>query len=242
MGLRGSFAAVISGLLVVSIFLVAAGMVAWFSLVYTVHLGTVAVPDLRGATQEDADRMAHDIGLVMVLGDSGVFSDLIPVDRIAYQKPLPGFHLKAGSPIHVRLSLGNEQTLVPAMYGDSLQAAIRSLEASGLRPGRRAEVAGESKSDSLIATSPAVGSAVAPASEVDLLMNKSPAQQLWVMPDLISAPISAVREFAQRNRFRLGRVHQVDYPGLAPDLVLRQYPPAGSPLSRSDIITLWVSR
>ncbi len=242
MGLGGRFHVVLSRLLVASVFLLSVGIVAWFSLVYTVHLGTVAVPELRGTTLEEADRMAHDIGLVMVLDDAGVFSDSIPVDHIAFQKPLPGFHLKAGSSVHTRLSLGGEQNLVPDLYGSSLQAAIRSLEASGLRPGRRAEVAGESESDSLVATSPAVGFGTAPGAEVDLLMNKSPAQGLWVMPSLISLPISAVRHFAQTNRFRLGRVHEVEYPGLGPGLVLRQYPPAGSPLSRSDIITLWISQ
>lgn len=242
MSLRGRFGVVLSRLLVACAFVASAGIVAWFSLVYTVHLGTVAVPDLRGATQEEAERLAHDLGLVMTVDDSGVFSDTILPERIAYQRPLPGFHLKAGSPVHVRLSLGGEQTPVPDLYGSSLQAAIRSLEAGGLRPGQRAEVAGEGKSDALIASSPAVGFGATPGTEVDLLMNKSPAQGLWVMPSLISTPVSAVRRFTQTHRFRLGRVHEVEYPGLRPGLVLRQYPPAGSPLSRSDIITVWISR
>ena len=128
MSLPGRLAGVLSKLVVVFVFACTAGVVAWFSLVYTVHLGTVAVPELRGATQAEADLSAHDLGLLMVVDEAGAFSDTIPVGHVAHQKPLPGFHLKAGSTVHVRLSLGDEQTLVPAVYGDSLQAAIRTLE------------------------------------------------------------------------------------------------------------------
>ena len=229
-------------LVVVAVFLAVAGVVGWFSLVYTVHLGTVAVPELRGVSQEDGDRLAHDLGLVMEIDPSGVFSDEIDADLIAFQRPLPGFHLKAGSTVTVRLSLGDEQMQVPHVGNESLHASIRVLEAAGLRPGNKAQVSGEGGSDALLATSPAIGAAVAPGTEVDRLMNHAPQQTLWITPSFLSRPIGTIREFARVNRLRLGRVHEVDYPGLRPGIVLRQYPAAGSPLSRSDIITLWISK
>ncbi|MCD4749982.1 MAG: PASTA domain-containing protein [Thermoanaerobaculales bacterium] len=242
MNLRAKFLNVMARLLVVGAFLLAAGVVSWFSLVFTVHLGTVAVPELRGATQEEADRLAHDLGLVMDVDQSGVFSATIPADKIAFQRPLPGFHLKAGSTVTVRLSLGDEQLEVPDIGEESLRASIRILEGIGLRPGLKAEISGQGGGDALLATSPGLGAKVAPGTEVDLLMNRAPKQQLWVMPSLLSQRIGVVRTFTQANRLRLGRVHDVDYPGLQAGLILRQYPPSGSPVSRSDIITLWISK
>lgn len=229
--------AVIAGL-----FLAAAAVAGWFSLVYTVHLGTVSVPELRGLDDTAAEGLAHDLGLVVTVEREGVFSDTVTPGLIAAQHPPPGFHVKTGSAVRVRHSLGDEQIVVPAVRGEPLQAAIRSLEQAGLKPGRRAEILDQGQADTVVGTSPAIDETVVPGSEVDLLTNRTPTQMLWVMPSLLSQPAAVVRRFAAAHRFRLGRVHEVDYPGITSGIVLRQYPPAGSPFSKSDIITLWVSR
>ena len=80
------------------------------------------------------------------------------------------------------------------------------------------------------------------STDVDLLVNSSPRDELWVMPSLVSRNIGVIRRFCAAHGLRLGQIHEVAYPGLSSGLVLRQYPPAGSPLSRSDIISVWVSQ
>jgi beta-lactam-binding protein with PASTA domain len=94
----------------------------------------------------------------------------------------------------------------------------------------------------VLATSPPIAANLAPASPVSLLVNVAPARELWVMPSLLSRSESVVRRFCQDHQLRLGQVHEVDYPGVPGQVVLRQYPAAGSPLARTDIITIWVSR
>jgi serine/threonine-protein kinase len=242
MGRLPKLGTIMSRLFLGGIFFASAGVVAWIALVYTVHLGTVAVPELRGEEPDKGDLVAHDLGLVMQLDEPGVYSEAVPAGKIAYQQPVPGFHLKAGSIVRVRLSLGNERAVIPPVNGESLQAAVRLLEGEGLEIGERSEISGNGPADAIHATSPGVGAEVAPGSRVDLLMNHTPARPMWVMPALLSRSLGAVRRFASDHRLRIGRVHEVDYPGLPAGIVLRQYPPAGSPMSRSDIITLWVSR
>ena len=83
---------------------------------------------------------------------------------------------------------------------------------------------------------------VPPGTEIDLLINTTPQDKFWVMPSLMSRNVGLIRRFCTAHGLRLGQVHEVSYPGLASGMVLRQYPPAGSPLSRSDIISVWVSR
>jgi beta-lactam-binding protein with PASTA domain len=123
-----------------------------------------------------------------------------------------------------------------------LTTAQRELERAGLALGRRARVEDQAAADRIIATGPPVGEEVAPQTRVDLLVNTVPARQLWVMPSLVSQPLAEVSAFCRRERLRIGQARDVDYPGLPPGIVLRQYPSAGSPISGSDIITVWVSR
>ena len=214
----------------------------WLALVRTVHRGTLTVPNLVGASVERAQKLGHDRGLVVRVASPGVFSPSVPPGTIASQEPQPGFHVKSGATITVRLSLGSERVTVPQLTGNSLQAAISLLDSEGLHPGRRVTVRGQAAADSVLASRPSSGTAVAPGSEVDLLLNVAPKQRLWVTPSFLSSSLDRVREFCRRHRFRIGQVHRVGYPGLAPGTILRQYPPAGSPLSRSDIIALWVSQ
>jgi beta-lactam-binding protein with PASTA domain len=232
----------VSRLLAVVAFIAFAVVVFWNALVHTVHSGTLALPEFRGMTVEQAEQHAHDSGIELVVEEPGVFSAATPPGLIADQNPFPGFHVKVGSPVAVRLSLGSERTTIPELLGESLQGGLRGLEQVGLKPGRRIKLDGQGSGDRIIATDPRIGRETAPDSAIDLLINVTPAVDLWVMPSLLSRSQEATRRFCLNNQLRLGQIHQVAYPGLPRGLVLRQYPPAGSPLSRSDIITVWVSR
>ena len=229
-------------LLALVVFLPVSAVVFWFALVYTVHQGAMAVPDLRGATVEEARAVAHDLGMEVEIEDPGVFSASMPAGAVAVQRPHPGFQVKAGAKVTVRLSLGNERISVPDIHGESLQSALRGLEQLGLPVGARIRVNGHAGPDQVIASGPPRATEVPPGTEIDLLVNTTPHDQFWVMPSLKSRNVSVIRRFSSGHGLRLGQVHEVTYPGLSSGMVLRQYPPAGSPLSRSDIISVWVSR
>ena len=229
-------------LLALAVFLPVSAVVFWFALVYTVHQGAMAVPDLRGTTVEEARAVAHDLGMEVEIEDPGVFSASMPAGAVAAQRPHPGFQVKAGAKVTVRLSLGNERISVPDIHGESLQSALRGLEQLGLPVGARIGIDGHAGPDQVIATGPPIATEVPPGTEIDLLVNTTPHDQFWVMPSLMSRNVSVIRRFCSSYGLRLGQVHEVAYPGLSSGMVLRQYPPAGSPLSRSDIISVWVSR
>jgi len=229
-------------LLAALLFLLCAGVVFWFALVHTVHRGTLAVPDLGEKTLEEARQRVHDLGLEMTVEEPGVFSTAVVPGAVAFQEPPPGFHVKSGSMVTVRVSLGGKTIDVPEVRENSLGTAQREIERAGLVPGMRARVEGEGAADRVIATGPPVGQQVAPITRIDLLVNTAPHRQLWVMPWLVSRPLSRVERFCRLNRLRLGRAREVNYPGVPSGLVLRQYPPAGSPVAPSEIITVWVSR
>jgi serine/threonine-protein kinase len=232
----------IARLLAAVAFIAFAGVVFWNALVHTVHRGTLALPELRGQTVEQAEQLAHDAGVELVVEEPGVFSTSTPPGTVADQDPPPGFHVKVGSRVTARVSLGSERIVIPDLRGESLQGGLRGLEQAGLKPGRRMRLDGQGSGDRIVATDPAIGHQAAPDSEINLLVNVTPRLELWVMPSLLSRSRDTIRRFCRVNQVRLGQIHEVAYPGLPSGLVLRQYPPAGSPLSRSDIITIWVSR
>lgn len=236
------FAPMAKRLLAAALFMLCAGVVFWFALVHTVHRGTLAVPALGEQTMEEARQRLHDLGLELAIDEPGVFSTTVTPGAIAYQDPPPGFHVKSGSVVTVRVSLGGKTIEVPEVRQTSLNAAERGIEQAGLTPGSRARVEGEGAADRVIATGPPVGQLVAPVTRVDLLVNTAPHRQLWVMPSLVSQPLTRVERFCRLNRLRLGRARAVNYPGIPSGLVLRQYPPAGSPVAPSEIITVWVSQ
>ena len=226
----------------VLLFLLAAAAAAWFAVVATVHRGTLSVPELRGLDAQTARELAHDVGLEVVVEEPGVFSSEVPPGSVAAQEPVAGFHVKSGSRVTVRLSVGSERATVPEVRGESLQGAVRALEQVGLRPGARIQVEAHTAGDRVVATDPPAGTEVPPDHPVALLVNVTPARELWVMPSLLTRTVDAVRGFCRVHRLRLGQVHEVAYPGLPSGVVLRQYPPAGAPLSRSDIVTVWISQ
>ena len=61
------------------------------------------------------------------------------------------------------------------------------------------------------------------------------------MPDLVYRDYDLVRLFFERRGFQLGGVKPEIYEGVPPGVILRQYPLAGHPLTRSDVISLVIS-
>ncbi len=213
----------------------------WFALVHTVHRGTVTVPNLTGLEVARATAVLHDLGLRPRVDGEGVFSPDVPAGRVAEQEPPPGFHLKSGGEVVLRPSLGARTAEVPPVVGSSFQTAVRDLEIAGLQLGRRVDVAGEAEGEQVLATSPPAGTRLEPGAAVDLLVNTQPRTELWVMPSLLETREERARRWCRRHGLRVGQVHRVAYPGMPAGVVLRQYPPPGSPVSRADIVSLWVS-
>ncbi|MGD8441160.1 MAG: PASTA domain-containing protein, partial [Holophagae bacterium] len=108
----------VARVLALLVFLVTAAVVFWFALVTTVHHGAMAVPDLAGATVDDARNLAHDLGMQLEVEEPGVFSTEVPTGTIATQRPHPGYQVKPGARIVVRVSLGSERVAIPKVYGE----------------------------------------------------------------------------------------------------------------------------
>ena len=75
---------------------------------------------------------------------------------------------------------------------------------------------------------------------MDLFVSLGSTAETYVMPDLIRRRLEEVRRYFEGRGFRIGRVSFEEYAGVPAGTVLRQFPLAGHPLRRGDVISLGV--
>ena len=89
----------------------------------------------------------------------------------------------------------------------------------------------------MISQVPPGGTRVERGAPVDIFLAGG-SSETWIMPDLVNLRSENVRRFFEARGFRIGRVSYEIYTGIAPGTVLRQFPQAGHPLHRGDVIAL----
>lgn len=207
-----------------------------------VRSGVTAVPDLRGIPEGQAEALARDHGLRVELREEPRYDESVPVGHVVTQRPGPGGLVKRGSVVEIVSSLGQELVEVPDLGGRALQAAQVTLVASGLILGGTASVYGDYEAPgTVVAQNPPAGAKVSRASEVELFLSLESRAQTHVMPDLTYRRQDLVRRFFESRGFRLGSVKFEVYEGIAPGIVLRQFPLPGHPLRKHDVISLVVT-
>jgi serine/threonine-protein kinase len=216
---------------------------AYVSFSQFVRRGVTPVPDVTGLTRSQAEALLADSGLEMEVDDSGErYDDAVEIGRIVQQKPGGRSLVKRGSPVQVSLSLGPEVAEVPDLSGLALSTAQVAVSEAGLTMGRVVSVfrlSGEA--GTVVDQSPSAGDTVGYAAPVDLYIGDESHGEIYLMPDLIYRDYEVVRWFFERRGFQLGGVKPEVYEGVAPGTILRQYPLAGHPLRRNDVISLVIA-
>lgn len=208
-----------------------------------VRSGVTTVPELVGLTEPQARALLADAGLdLRVDPDDRRFDETVAMGQILQQNPGDGSVVKQGSSVKVIVSLGQELVEVPDLTGQALQAAQVTLHAAGLGLGRTAGVFSTTGAPgTVVDQSPRPGDQVGRAQTVELFLCLEGRAEMFVMPDLVYRRFDGVRAFFERRGFRLGSIKFESYEGIAPGVVLRQYPPPGHQLRRQDVISLVVS-
>ncbi|GGC94659.1 serine/threonine protein kinase [Tersicoccus solisilvae] len=92
----------------------------------------VAVPDVTGATEQQARQRLTDAGLTVAVAPARVFSSTVPDGAVTAQAPAGG-QTPRGSTINLTLSKGPRMVEVPAVVGQQVDRARRQLEQAGFR-------------------------------------------------------------------------------------------------------------
>jgi beta-lactam-binding protein with PASTA domain len=197
-------------------------------------VGQVTVPDLTNLTLEQAEQALRPLGLqVSRAGER--FDPAVPRGFVLSQDPEAGIGVRGRKRISVVVSLGEEFSSVPELFGESVRGARLLIERAGLRAGTIVHGPSEDAGEGLVAGSdPAAESVLQRDTPVHLLVSTGPGQESFVMPDLLGREIAGVRRQLDALGFR------VEMPPAAPSLgtIVSQSPAPGSRVSRATVIQL----
>ena len=218
-------------------------VVGYVSFGLFVRSGVTSVPDLVGQPETAVDGQLADHGLRLRRQyNSDRYDEQIPAGHVLEQTPGAGSLMKRGAAVEVIVSLGPERLTVPAVAGDTLQAAQVELTSADLTIGRIVNVFSYGVvPGTVVEQSPAAEDRVGRGSTVTLFLSAASRADSYLMPDLAYRNLETVRHFFERRGFRLGSIKFEPYEGFSPGVILRQYPLPGHLLSRQDVISLVVT-
>jgi len=111
---------------------------------YTHHGESIAVPNLKHKSFDEAERLMKAANLEMVVSDTGYVKTL-PPDCILEQSIFPGVKVKSGRVIYVTLNASHTPTLVmpDVIDNSSLRECMAKLKGMGFKLGQPEYVPGE---------------------------------------------------------------------------------------------------
>jgi len=194
----------------------------------------VRVPDLSQLSLDQAESVLAQQG--MQLSRAGErFDPEVPRGFVISQDPLPGSPVRRQKTVQVVVSLGEEFSSVPALYGESRRSAEQLLKSAGLALGRISRAPSDDVGEGLVlATDPSAESVLPRDTPVGLLISAGAGGDSYLMPDLLGREIGRAR--AQLEAFGL----YVRVPGVSAPVgaIVYQRPRPGAQITRRDTVVL----
>jgi serine/threonine-protein kinase len=199
--------------------------------------GDVKVPDLTGLTLVQAEQTLEPLGLPLSRAGER-FDPSVPNGFVLSQDPEPGSFVRGRRRISVVVSLGEEFSSVPSLFGESQRSAEVLLRSAGLRLGVITRAPSDDVGEGLVAGSdPGAETVVARNSPVSLFISTGQAEESFVMPDVMGRELGAVRRQLESFGVRVVSPHGAGSVGT----IIAQSPPPGSRITRTATITLQAS-
>ena len=215
----------------------------WFGFRKAIVGRSVTVPDLTGKTPEEALRAAVSAGLqIEEQGSRARNDDKVARGKVLLQQPEAGSLAKPSQVIRVVLSLGPRELRVPDLAGLAPRAAALKLSRESLELGPVSWYRDPAAPPGIVAQDPDPEVVASRKEPVRVLMSRGAADVRIVMPDFVGKDAQAVKVHLEKFGFKVGSARFEPYEGVKPDTILKQFPPAGYPLSNHEVVSLTVSR
>jgi serine/threonine-protein kinase len=158
------------------------------------HEDEVAMPDVRGKTRAEAERILESLALAVRDTVSRATFD-VPRGVVIDQKPAAGSSIKPERGVRLVLSSGRDEIQVPGLAGQSLRFVRMSLLDEGYQVGDVVRVPSRDVSrDFVIASDPPAGTVVEPGQRIHLLVSDGPEGRAWIMPNLLGQDMRLTAE------------------------------------------------
>jgi len=134
--------------------------------------GDVAVPDVVGQAEADANAAITGAGLVPAKTEAA--DDTVPAGSVISQDPAAGTTVASGSTVNIVVSTGPDAPAtvpVPDVAGQPAADAQTALEAEGFTVAAAEQPSMDVEEGLVIETNPAAGTEVAPGTEVTMIVS-----------------------------------------------------------------------
>jgi len=194
-------------------------------------ISQVEVPDVRGLTLEQAEQALRAADLQLSRAGER-FDPTVARGFILSQDPDPGTPVRGRKRVLVVLSLGEEFSSVPELFGESQRSAEQLLKSAGLKLGGITRAPSDEVGEGLVAGSdPGPESVMPQGSAVQLLISTGSGEESMVMPDLLGHEVGGIHRQLEAAGFK------VKVSG-GSGTVVTQRPAAGSRITRDTEIDL----
>jgi serine/threonine-protein kinase len=200
----------------------------------------VLVPDLAGLVVDEARATLNRSELYLETAAER-FDERVPKGRVQSQDPPAGATIKKNRKVRVTVSLGPLEIAIPDLTGQTLRTAQLTLQRAGLSVGHITSMRTEAPADVVVAQHPLASGPGGGSADVDLLVRRGSGEPIYVMPDLTGRRLDQISAFVKKAGLRLGAVRREKVPGAPRGAVIKQYPEAGFPVGRQEIISLVLS-
>jgi beta-lactam-binding protein with PASTA domain len=196
--------------------------------------GEVRVPDLASLSVEGAEQSLRQLGLK--LSRSGErFDPAVPRGLILQQDPPAQTAVRSGRRVSVVVSLGEEFSSVPQLFGTSLRGARILIERTGLTVGGVTRAPSEDVGEGLVvATDPPAESVLPRSAPVGLLVSTGSAAESFVMPELLGRDLPVARRQLEAQGFRVLSPEGTSSRGM----IIVQQPAPGLRVDPGTVVTL----
>lgn len=215
----------------------------WFGFRRAIVGRSVTVPELVGQTPEAAQQAARSVGLrVEEQTGRARYDERVPSGRVLLQDPEAGSLAKPLQAVRVVLSLGPRALRVPELQGLAPRAAAVKLSRESLELGPVSWYRDPTAPQGIVAQEPEPDAPAEKGEPVRVLTSRGAPEMRVLMPDFVGQDAQAVKDRLEKFGFRVGNARFESYDGVRPNTVLKQFPPAGYPLSSREVVSLTVSR
>ena len=186
-----------------------------------------SVPDIAQMNYEEAAVLVEEAGLVLRIR-SEAYSDDVEKDLIIEQIPASSARVKEGREVLVDVSLGSRTLTTPNVIGLDRVEAEQILADVGVVPNFRNQYSEIAAAGTVINQSPPSGASIALGENVNIVLSAGPLDRAEDMPDLTGLPYEEAERILSEQRLALRRVSRTYLAGIEEEVVMDQYPLAGT--------------
>jgi len=194
---------------------------------------TFTVPDVRGASLDDARASVEAVGLTLV-EDDPAYDATVPEGSVVSQSSQSDT-LPEGGEVHVVVSRGPEPVAVPDQSGRSSADAQAALKAQGFRVRVTESFSPTVATGAVISQDPPGGTA-RPGATIGIVVSKGP--EMVTVPDVFQRPEAEATSTLEGAGFTVKVVHDKGDPVFG--LVYEQSSAGGSQAAKGSTITIKV--